>query len=210
VADDAAPGLGGVLGAVAARLRDAREELNRLDGIAGDGDLGLTAGRAADALDEVALTVSADDPAGAARAIGMALARRAPSTGGTLIAFGCLAAGKAELPPNGAGVAVAAALLGAARDEIARRGKVAAGDRTMLDALSPAVAALEEALTTGATPRDAAAAAFRAADDGARATAAMEATTGRAGWLADRARGNEDAGARLVAIVLEAAAGALS
>jgi hypothetical protein len=37
----------------------------------------------------------------------------------------------------------------------------------------------------------------------------MEATTGRAGWLADRARGHEDAGARLAAIVLEAAAAAI-
>ena len=207
MAGDSAPSA--IVAAVAARLRDARDELNRLDGIAGDGDLGLTAGRAADALDEIAPTLSADDPAGAARAIGMALAKRAPSTGGTLVAFACLAAAKVEPTATGGGVATAAALLGAARDEIARRGKVAEGDRTMLDALAPAVAALEAAATNGATPRDAAAAAARAADEGARATAGMEATTGRAGWLADRARGNEDAGARLVAIVLEAAATAL-
>jgi dihydroxyacetone kinase-like protein len=198
-----------ILAAIAAGLRDARDELNRLDGIAGDGDLGLTAGRAADALDEVRPTLSADDPGGAARAIGMALAKRAPSTGGTLVAFACLAAGKADVPAPASGLQATAALLAAARDEIARRGKVAEGDRTMLDALAPAVAALEAAATNGATPRDAAAAAARAADEGARATAGMEATTGRAGWLADRARGNEDAGARLVAIVLEAAARAV-
>jgi hypothetical protein len=38
----------------------------------------------------------------------------------------------------------------------------------------------------------------------------MEATTGRAGWLADRARGHEDAGARLIAIVFASAATAAS
>jgi phosphoenolpyruvate---glycerone phosphotransferase subunit DhaL len=199
--------LGDVLVAVAAALRDAKDELNRLDGIAGDGDLGITAGRAADALDELVPTLPADDPPAAARAIGMALARKAPSTGGTLIAFACLAAGKVELPGDTSGLAAAAALLGAGRDEIARRGKVAPGDRTILDAIGPVADALEAAAASGLAPRDAAAAAARAADEGARATALMEATTGRAGWLADRARGHEDAGARLAAIVVAAAAG---
>jgi len=194
---------------VAAALRGARDELNRLDGIAGDGDLGITASHAADALDELAPTLPADDPAAAARAIGLALARRAPSTGGTLIAFACLAAAKVELEDGAAGLATAAALLSAASAEIGRRGKVAPGDRTILDAVGPAAAALAAAAASGAAPRDAAAAAARAADEGARATAAMEATTGRAGWLADRARGHEDAGARLAAIVLEAAARAV-
>src|SRR5207253_4992237 len=118
----------------AAALRAARDELNRLDGVAGDGDLGLTAGRAADALEELAPTLPADDSPAAARAIGMALARRAPSTLGTLLAFACLAAGKVEVTDGTTGADTAARLLGAARDEIARRGKVAPGDRTILDA----------------------------------------------------------------------------
>jgi dihydroxyacetone kinase len=197
--------LGDVLVAVAAALRDAKDELNRLDGIAGDGDLGLTAGRAADALDELAPTLPVGDLPAAARAIGMTLARKAPSTGGTLIAFACLAAGRVELSDGTSGLAAAAALLGAARDEIARRGKVAPGDRTILDAIGPAADALEAAVASGLAPRDAVAAAARAADEGARATAGMEATTGRAGWLVDRARGHEDAGARLAAIVVAAA-----
>ena len=201
--------LGAILTAVAGALREGRDELNRLDGIAGDGDLGLTAGRAADALDAVAPGLSSADWAGAAKAIGMALATKAPSTGGTLIAFACLAAAKTEVPAGSGDVAIAALMVGAARDEVARRGKVAPGDRTILDAIDPAVRALEAAATSVAAPRDAAAAAARAADEGARATAGMEATTGRAGWLADRARGHEDAGARLAAIVFAAAAEAV-
>jgi phosphoenolpyruvate---glycerone phosphotransferase subunit DhaL len=205
----ATPSVGEVLLTIAAALRDSRDELNRLDGVAGDGDLGLTAGRAADALEELAPTLP-DDPTAAARAIGMALARKAPSTGGTLIAFACLAAGKVELPAGSGGLAGAAALLDAARDEVARRGKVAPGDRTMLDALGPAVDALRASVAAGeADPAAAFASVARAADDGARATEAMEATTGRAGWLADRARGHEDAGARLVAIVFAAVAAGL-
>jgi dihydroxyacetone kinase len=205
----ASSGVAAIVTAVAGALREARDELNRLDGIAGDGDLGVTARRAADALDELAPALPADDPTAAARAIGMTLAKKAPSTLGTMLAFACLAAAKAELPEDGAGVASAAALVAAARDEIAKRGKVAPGDRTILDAVAPAADALAAAATNGAAPRDAAAAAARAAEDGATATTQMEATTGRAGWLADRARGNEDAGARLAAIVFAAAARAL-
>ena len=198
-----------VLSAVANALVDARDELNRLDGIAGDGDLGLTASRAAEALRGLAPTVDDMDPGAAAKALGMTLARRAPSTGGTLIAFACLAAGKADLAAGGSDREVAAALLDAARAEVATRGKVAPGDRTMLDGLGPAVDAFRAAVDEGHSTAAAVRAAADAADLGAAATAGMEATTGRAGWLADRARGHEDAGARLVAVVFAAAARAL-
>ena len=200
--------VGDVVAAVAAALVEARDRLNELDGAAGDGDLGLTAGRAAEALVEIAPTLDGLEPAAAARAIGMALARRAPSTGGTLIAFACLAAGKVDASGLAPGLRALAALLEAARDEVATRGKVAAGDRTMLDALAPAAAAVRASADAGGTIAAALADAATAADAGAIATADMAATTGRAGWLADRARGHEDAGARLVAIVFAAAAGA--
>jgi dihydroxyacetone kinase-like protein len=208
VTGPAAPGSGlaSVVEAIAAALVDARDELNRLDGVAGDGDLGLTAGRAAAALVEVAPTLADLEPPAAARAIGMALARHAPSTGGTLIAFACLAAGKVDPAVHAPGLPTLAALLEAGRDEVAARGKVAAGDRTMLDALDPAAAAVRAAADAGRALDVALAEAAAAADDGASATIDMAATTGRAGWLADRARGHEDAGARLVAIVFAAVA----
>jgi phosphoenolpyruvate---glycerone phosphotransferase subunit DhaL len=199
-------GLESALVAIAAALVDARDALNQLDGAAGDGDLGLTAGRAAEALREIAPSVAGLEPPAAARAIGMALARRAPSTGGTLIAFACLAAAKIDPAGIAPGLPTLAALLEAARDEVAARGKVAAGDRTMLDALAPAVTAIRSAADAGASMAEALADAAAAADAGASATIEMAATTGRAGWLADRARGHEDAGARLVAIVFAAAA----
>jgi len=199
------PGLADVLEAIAGALLDARDELNRLDGAAGDGDLGLTAGRAAEALREAAPTLTGLEAPAAARAIGMALARRAPSTGGTLIAFACLAAGKVDPAKAAPGLPMLAALLEAAGDEIASRGKVVIGDRTMLDALAPAVAAIRTTADAGGTIATALAAAAEAADAGATATTSMAATTGRAGWLAERARGHEDAGARLVAIVFGAA-----
>jgi dihydroxyacetone kinase len=103
-------------------------------------------------------------------------------------------------------VARAAAYLDAAATTIATRGQVAVGDRTMLDALRPAADAVRAAAERGDPAGVAAVSAAAAADAGARATAAMAAKVGRAGWLADRAAGHEDAGARLVALAIRAAA----
>ena len=140
----------------------------------------------------------------------MEIARKAPSTGGTLIAFALLAAAKAGVDPDIAPLERAAGYLEAAASTIAERGGVAPGDRTMLDALRPAVDALLGAAASGSTASEAARSAAEAADAGAAATATMAAKVGRAGWLAERAAGHEDAGARLIAIVFAAAARAVS
>ena len=199
------PSIADVLVAVAGGLTDARDLLNRLDAVAGDGDLGLTASRAAEALVELAPTLAGLPASDALKAIGMTLARRSPSTGGTLIAFACLAAARVEPLADQSPALTAAGLLEAARDEIARRGKVEPGDRTMLDALAPAAAAFREAAEAGSSVVECLAVAAEAADRGATSTMEMDATTGRAGWLADRARGHEDAGARLIAVLFAAA-----
>ena len=146
------------------------------------------------------------------KAIGMALARRAPSTGGTLIAFACLAAAQGRPPrrtrrrPRRRRRPASTA----ARDEVARAGQGRA--RRPDDARRAGTGrrrrsgAAVEARRSAARALPAAAAA--AADAGATATIEMDATTGRAGWLADRARGHEDAGARLVAMVFARRGGA--
>jgi dihydroxyacetone kinase-like protein len=76
----------------------------------------------------------------------------------------------------------------------------------MLDALAPAAAAVRRVADAKGGVPTAAREAADAADAGAKATATMAAKVGRAGWLADRAAGHEDAGARLLAMAFEAAA----
>ena len=100
--------------------------------------------------------------------------------------------------------ASAADVLEAARDEIARRGKVGPGDRTMLDALAPAADTFRAAAEAGSGLGECLTAAAASADQAATSTIDMAATTGRAGWLAERARGHEDAGARLIAVIFAA------
>ena len=200
----------GLLRAVAEALPAHRDELNRLDGVAGDGDLGLTVTTACRALLELAPTLDVLTEAEAIRKCGMEIARRAPSTGGTLIAFAFMAAAKAPLAPEARPHDRAAAYLEAAAASIAQRGQVQPGDRTLLDALRPAAEAVRAAEAAGATARQAARAAAEAADAGARATAEMAAKVGRAGWLAERAAGHEDAGARLITMAFAAAAASIA
>ena len=202
-------GLAALIRAIAPDLLDRKDELNRLDGVAGDGDLGLTVTTGIQALLELAPTLETLSEPDAIGRCGREIARRAPSTGGTLIALALMAAGKVVAAPGSSPVSRAAAYLDAAATTLATRGQVAVGDRTMLDALRPAADALLAAADRGDDIGPAVVAAAGAADEGARATATMAAKVGRAGWLADRAAGSEDAGARLVAMILAAAAGTL-
>jgi len=198
--------VGDLVSAVATELLSARDELNRLDGVAGDGDLGLTVTNACRALIELASSLAELSEADAIRRCGTEIARKAPSTGGTLIAFALMAAAKAPVEPDAEPLARAAAYLEAAAASIAQRGQVSPGDRTMLDALGPAAKAVRQVADDGGAGAAARRAAAEAADAGAGATATMAAKVGRAGWLADRAAGHEDAGARLVAMAFAAAA----
>ena len=208
-----APAFGAVLGAVAAEVAAAADELNRLDGVAGDGDLGVTMTQAATALQALLPELEGQDLAAQLRRCGSELARKAPSTSGTLLATGFLRAARAAGEPDSGApgdTARLARLLAAAQTGIQERGKAAPGDRTMLDALAPAVAALQAGAEAGAPLAPSLAGAARAAAEGAEATRTMRAKVGRAGWLAERAAGNVDAGAALVALILAAASRQIS
>lgn len=194
-----------ILVAVAEQVAQSRDDLNRLDAVAGDGDLGLTMSAAADALTRVA-SLPHPDRATLLRACGLEIARVAPSTCGTLIATGFLAASRVSTEPPSGPVSQLARQVSAAQAGIEQRGKARRGDRTMLDALAPAVEALERAAAEGLELKAALELAADAARAGAEQTAEMQARAGRALWVGERAQGYLDAGASLVAVVFEAAA----
>jgi dihydroxyacetone kinase-like protein len=178
------------------------DELNRLDATAGDGDLGVTMTAAAGSVMSVLTELEGKPVADVLRACGAKIATDAPSTSGTLVATGLLAAGRASADDPNARID---ALLRAAASAIAARGGAQPGEKTMLDALVPAASAAEAAVGRGQPAQDALRAAAAAAVAGADATAGMAARHGRAGWLAERSAGSEDAGARLIAIALSGA-----
>jgi len=202
----AAPSVGDVIGAVADDVVAAKDELTRLDAVAGDGDLGITMATAGAALKVLLPELAGQDLATLLKRCGSELARKAPSTSGTLAATAFLRAGRAASDATLGGTALLAQLAAAAQQGIQERGKAAPGDKTMLDALAPAVAALQQAAGANAAIPAALADAARAARAGADTTRSMRAKVGRAGWLADRSVGHEDGGAYLVALIFASAA----
>ena len=193
-------GLSAGVESVASALIAHASIFEKLDAAAGDGDLGITARKIAEAM-RIANAAATGDLNADLMLIGREIARAAPSTFGTLVATGFIRAAavvKVDADPlSNIQVGITAAF-----DGIATRGKAAIGQRTLLDALYPAVLAFKEA-TDLPSALSAAALAARA---GTAATAEMQPIHGRAGWIGERVKGIEDAGATVVAVVFEALA----
>jgi dihydroxyacetone kinase len=198
--------LASILATAADAVAAASAELNRLDGFAGDGDLGITMSAAARALNEVLVSNRDANVAELLAACGAAIAKRAPSTAGTLLATGFLRAGQAVAELSGSDVEMVARAFDAALAGIQRTGKAAVGDRTMVDALHAACTSLSASALAGARVTNAVRAAAEAAAAATKATVDMEPRIGRASWAPQRAIGHPDAGCTMLTIALQAVA----
>lgn len=198
-----------IFGKIADAIEAARNRLNELDGVIGDGDHGVTMSIGFRAV-RVALRTLPPD----------ALVDHVFSSAGRVFMN---AAGGAIGPLIGAmwtesaknlpgchwfGAQECKTMLEAMERGIVRRGKAVPGDKTLLDALHPAVLAGVGAQPQGlcAMLRDAAG----AAATGARATSAMVSRLGRSSRLGERTLGHEDAGANSIVIILSAIAEAVA
>jgi len=191
--------------AAAHALVDAEAILTDLDMRAGDGDLGNNMVRGAAAIGNLP-EAAWQSPRTALAAMGDALRRSIGGTSGPLYATALLRASRRlsnETFPAADDWTDAFRL---AVESISELGGAMPGDRTMLDALSPAVKALAAALTAGQSTGTALAVCAAAAEDGAKATSAMQPKLGRASYLGDRAVGVPDAGAVAVTVWLKALA----
>ncbi|HDV6356605.1 TPA: DAK2 domain-containing protein, partial [Burkholderia cenocepacia] len=187
-------------------LIDHEQTLTDLDAAAGDGDLGASMRRAAQAILELPDTAYGT-PSGALAALGAALRRAIAGSSGPFYATALLRASRRLA--NGADGAEPsprdwAAAFRAAVDAISELGGAQAGDRTMLDALVPAVDAFGRALDSDRDPASAWAAAVEAAERGAEETTRMTPRAGRASYLGERAIGTPDGGAVAVSYWLRA------
>lgn len=182
---------------VAAALISHAPTFEELDAAAGDGDLGITAGKIAEGI-HIALASTTSDLKEDLTRIGREIAKAAPSTFGTLIATGFIRA-SAAIKPESSDIENLRAGLSAAFEGIASRGKAELGERTLLDALHPAV----EAVKAAKTIQEGLDQAGIAARTGVIATRSMSAKHGRAGWIGERTNGIEDAGATVIAVAFE-------
>lgn len=189
---------------VGAALEAARDRLTELDQAVGDGDLGITAGKAGQAI-----AAHADgDPGGDLGKFvaqgGMAVNRVASSTMGTLLATALMRAGKAASGKATLTSADLVAMLLAADQGIQERGKAKPGDKTVVDALHPAALAFEAAIGEGASLADAGQRMLEAARQGLDAVTPLRNRIGRAGWVGERTEGAVDPGCAAMVVILEA------
>jgi phosphoenolpyruvate---glycerone phosphotransferase subunit DhaL len=175
----------------AAKIKQQREELVRLDTAIGDGDHGTNMDRGmTNALERLGADEQPD--AGAVlKTVAMALVSKVGGAAGPLYGtlFLRMAAGlegQAEIDLAGYAAAWRRGLEG-----VEARGKAEAGDKTMVDALIPAVKALEGASELDSGLREAAERARR----GMEATIPMVARKGRASYLGERSKDHQDPGA---------------
>lgn len=180
-----------LLVALCEHLLSLESELNRLDGLVGDGDTGSTVATGARSILARIDTLPLKDPAATMASIGEILSTSMGGSSGVLLSIFFTAASKSMAEKDD----IAAALL-AGLDRMTFYGGAVVGDRTMVDALAPALAALSS---------EGAAAAARAATTGAQSTRAMrQAKAGRASYVGERdLEGVPDPGAVAVAGVFE-------
>ena len=183
---------------VAVALELNSKKFEDLDAAAGDADLGITARKIAEGI-RAANGLLTGDLKSDLMLVGKEISKFASSTFGTLFATGFFRASAAVSNDDDA-LTNTRKSFQAAFDGISARGKAALGERTLLDALHPAIEALNSAkdLKSGSSQ------AAIAARSGATATANMMPKHGRAGWIGERAKGIEDAGANVIAVVFEA------
>lgn len=186
---------------LAGLLHENVEELARLDGQSGDGDLGASMDSAASAMAETAQAEAGADLGMLLMKVAMACNKAAPSTMGTLVSSGIMAVAKAWKGKEQVGDAELAAIPRQFADAMMARGKAQVGDKTILDALVPMAEAVEAVFAENGDLAAAFAAGAEAAQKGAQATCGMLAKTGRARWIGERARENMDGGAALCALV---------
>jgi triose/dihydroxyacetone kinase / FAD-AMP lyase (cyclizing) len=192
--------------AVCAALRREEHRLTELDQAVGDGDLGISLARGADAVTGALAGYDFSSPSAALRGIAGTAMNALGGTSGPLYAALVL---RAAASLEGIGTPAPrdwAAALQAGTQAIAELGGAEPGDRTMLDALHPASAALEQALAEGTPPREALRRAVSAAREGAAGTARIAARRGRSSYLGERAIGHPDPGAEAVVVWLDALA----
>lgn len=192
---------------LAADLAAANEQITALDAATGDGDLGVTCRLGMQAVLD-SLGAEAGSLADALLKAGMAFNSAGASTFGALVATAAMRAAKvakdeglAEWDLPALAEAFEAAVAG-----LKQRGGAELGDKTLLDALIPAAEALAAAQAAGRPLTEALDEAAHAAQAGAEATTPLRGKFGRAGWLADRSVGVQDAGATVVAVALRSLA----
>jgi len=185
-------------------MEEKKGELIELDSAMGDGDLGLSMTAA---FNTATKELSASDETDAGKVFaraGMAIAKGAPSTLGTLIATGFMRGGKALGQKTDVGLEELAQFFKSFVQGLMERGKAKPGEKTILDSLHPAARALESAAGQKLSLAEGVTLAYQAALDGLEETKKMKAEHGRAAYYGEKSIGKQDPGATVGMLLVKA------
>ncbi len=182
-------------------LVEQRDELNRIDGQMGDGDIGITVSHGATRILESLDTMDHDFGKLLLACAQLTTQARASSFG-TLVATGLMAMAKVGMGKNEVTAGELAEMLGAATDKMAIRGKSSIGDKTVLDAID----AVRAAVAASDGTDDLAAVADRAAAQALERFRGQPCTQGRARIFAEKSKNLDDPGMVVVKTMTEALA----
>lgn len=189
---------------ICGRLMEIRDELTEIDAKLGDGDMGVSMGKAAGAVRATVEGASPDmDLKDLLMRSASALNQAAPSTMGTLLSGALFSlakfvSGKTALNEEDL-VMIPTVMVQA----ISQRGKAQKGDKTILDALIPYADTLKEEYAAALDIESARKKAYRQAVAGMESTKGILAKKGRASWLGERNMEYPDAGAVMFCKVVE-------
>lgn len=196
-----------VLHTIREAMDSNRDHLIEIDSAIGDGDLGLTMTKAFAAADDGLADTDETDVGKLFSQAGMAMAKAAPSTMGTLMATGFMRGGKAVRGKTALLPEDIAAFFRAFTDGIMERGKTKPGEKTIVDVLDPVADALAAADTTELSSL--AALASRAGEQGLEAARGMMAQHGKAAIYREQTIGKPDPGATAGLLVVQGFAAVL-
>jgi dihydroxyacetone kinase-like protein len=180
-----------------------RDYLIDLDNAMGDGDLGITMTKAFTAANEYAQNTAEISPSKLLMATGMAIAKAAPSTMGTLIATGFMKGGKAIQAAEQIGLKDLAVFFEAFTQGIMDRGKSKPGDKTIIDVLQPITLSLHHSAKNDKSLSEGITDAFYISQQAVLDTIQLKAQHGRAAYYQEASIGKQDAGSTVGMLIMK-------
>ena len=178
-----------------------KDELIRLDGVAGDGDLGLSMSDGFTSVQNYLKGKTFSDIGELFYRAGKDMQVSAASSLGTLLAFGFMGAGKAFRGRTEIHYRELAEVLAAFEDAVKQLGGAKVGDKTFLDGFDPAVSVLKAA-ATDAEAKALLKKAYEEAKKGSDGTTNMLAKFGRIAFKGEESRTILDPGSVFASLMI--------
>ena len=183
-------------------MTENKDYLVSLDQQNGDGDLGISMSSGYEAVKNYVIASEERDLGKLLMKYSSVFNEAAPSSLGTITAFGFMGMAKALKGKEEATFAECADALDAGLNKIMEKAKSKPGEKTILDALYPAIEVLKN--SDGSDKVAALKSAAEAAAEGSENTKNMKSVHGRAAYYAEKSIGTLDGGSVVGKLIFEA------